>query len=68
VKCPLGCWAFPDYCQMVQYHHFLAYHTGFNFPGSNAKLFNSARPDWPNPKRYKDCHRIFIILQFHFSK
>ncbi|CAG0909833.1 unnamed protein product, partial [Cyprideis torosa] len=51
VKCPLGCWAFPDYCQMVQFHHFLAYHTGFNFPGSNAKLFNSARPDWPNPKR-----------------
>ncbi|CAG0884479.1 unnamed protein product [Cyprideis torosa] len=51
VKCALGCWIFPDYCQNIQFHHFLAYRTGFNFPGSKPELFNSARPDWPNPPR-----------------
>ena len=23
VKCPLGCWEHSDYCQLIQFHHFI---------------------------------------------
>jgi hypothetical protein len=45
VKCPLGCWEWPDYCDMISFADYIAYAGICQLPGTNPELFRAARPD-----------------------
>jgi hypothetical protein len=48
VKCPAGCFAYVDQCQLLAFNHFLHWKLEVSIMGGDSKRLKGARIDWPS--------------------